>query len=513
MTFPSSLLSSLLKSVDLRQELSLIIVSFFGSLLLLLALLNHGIGLLSDSVIYISTAQNIIEGKGFISFDGEPLVHWAPVYPLGLALIIYLTKLKANEAALALNVVLFSFVIYSSSKLYLIITKSLRLSLLIAIMVIFSLPIFSVSSLALSELTFIFFINLQLISVNYLISTKERKYLFLCALITSLLPITRYVGVTIVLTSIVLIIYIYYKNLGTLRKNISIFIVISLLPFYIWIIRNYRLTRSFLGHRPSSILSASEVVSLFANVILDWFIYQEAINRNKINIFLIIIFILFFIILIYFLLSSLMKKEYIFTYISFFILTYSLFIILSSVNTAYEFISQRILSPIYIPLVILSVNLSSKAFKLISIGYSTYLRSILSLALSFFWMTFPVKNSLKAIKSTYIEGGGYNSLRWQNSEIVSFLRKKQVNFSKELIYTNDTTGLYLMTGIKARGLDDYRFSSDIKQNNIYLICFKGGFILPDYTSAIEKLHNTNKIITLARLSDGEIYLLKSVDSN
>lgn len=155
MTFHSSLLSSLLKSVDLRQELSLIIVSFFGSLLLLLALLNHGIGLLSDSVIYTSTAQNIIEGKGFISFDGEPLVHWAPFYPLGLALIIYLTKLKANEAAFALNVVLFSFVIYSSSKLYLIITKSLRLSLLIAIMIIFSLPIFSVSSLALINIYFL----------------------------------------------------------------------------------------------------------------------------------------------------------------------------------------------------------------------------------------------------------------------------------------------------------------------------------------------------------------------
>ena len=63
------------------------ILATAGAILVYLSNVNYGSALTSDSIGYIGLARNLIEGIGFLNYNGEYFVYQPPLYSMLLALI------------------------------------------------------------------------------------------------------------------------------------------------------------------------------------------------------------------------------------------------------------------------------------------------------------------------------------------------------------------------------------------------------------------------------------------
>src|SRR5690349_6407231 len=54
--------------------------------LVVLATAKRGPALSPDSAVYLSVADHLAQGRGWVQFDGAPYVRWAPLYPMLLSL-------------------------------------------------------------------------------------------------------------------------------------------------------------------------------------------------------------------------------------------------------------------------------------------------------------------------------------------------------------------------------------------------------------------------------------------
>ncbi|MGA9397972.1 MAG: hypothetical protein WBV22_06900, partial [Anaerolineaceae bacterium] len=71
---------TLLKQIDKRLLVYLIVLSIAGCGIVWLATSSYGSGLSSDAIRIISAGQNFIEGRGLITSSGNALVSWPPMY-------------------------------------------------------------------------------------------------------------------------------------------------------------------------------------------------------------------------------------------------------------------------------------------------------------------------------------------------------------------------------------------------------------------------------------------------
>ena len=60
---------------------------FLGCALVLVATSRYGIGLSADSVTYLAAAQNIVDGRGYVNFDGAPVLAFPPLFSTLIAVL------------------------------------------------------------------------------------------------------------------------------------------------------------------------------------------------------------------------------------------------------------------------------------------------------------------------------------------------------------------------------------------------------------------------------------------
>jgi hypothetical protein len=71
-----------------KYKIWLALLGLAGASALLIAMSRNGAGISPDSVIYISTARNIANGRGFVTYVDAPLVLQPPSYPAILGFIV-----------------------------------------------------------------------------------------------------------------------------------------------------------------------------------------------------------------------------------------------------------------------------------------------------------------------------------------------------------------------------------------------------------------------------------------
>ncbi|MFN2118957.1 MAG: hypothetical protein ACK2T0_01020, partial [Anaerolineales bacterium] len=75
-----------------RYRLFLLGLSAVSLVLIVLSTSKYGAGVSSDAARNLSTADNLVAGRGFVDMTGAPFVLWPPLYPLLLAGISLLTR-------------------------------------------------------------------------------------------------------------------------------------------------------------------------------------------------------------------------------------------------------------------------------------------------------------------------------------------------------------------------------------------------------------------------------------
>ena len=75
------------------QTKTLIVLALIGSLLIIFSTMYWGIGVTSDSVLYINSARSLLSGHGLLNIDDSPYTINPHLYPIIIAFIGYLFDL------------------------------------------------------------------------------------------------------------------------------------------------------------------------------------------------------------------------------------------------------------------------------------------------------------------------------------------------------------------------------------------------------------------------------------
>jgi len=234
---------------------------------------HFGVGVGADSLFYLTSAQNFAQGRG-LSWTGSggqiiPLTHYPPAYPLLIAALLKAGMEVVRAATwvsgvlMGVNAALAGFLLYR-------VTGNALFGGVTSIVLVVSPFFLDLHTMAMSEPLFIFFVLASLGMLSEYLLSPSWGWLVGSALAATLAFMTRYVGISLVTTGI-LVLWVYRD--APLRRRageIVAFGAIILGPILIWLARNRLAT----GHATNRILFyhpvGIESRSLAFKTLLGW---------------------------------------------------------------------------------------------------------------------------------------------------------------------------------------------------------------------------------------------------
>lgn len=399
----------------------------------------YGVGLSQDSVVYMAAAENLAAGRGLLAMDGTPITLWPPLYPATLALLLRLFGADVLVSARVINVILAALVVLLTG----VYARQLRLAPIFglgaAAMTAWAYPIVATRIMTWSEPPFVFFVLLSLMALTRYITHRQLSALIIFAVTTALAALTRYVGV--VLIPIGLLVYLAYSQ-GRWATRLATALAlagVAFLPLAAFLARNWLVSGSLMGSRHPPSLTLLQNVAATARVAGGWFLPASLADDG-------------FVVLIIVLMAQLLGAAIILAYpkiretrdsvlhlnlpVVLFIIGYVAFLIASALSTTLDAISDRLLIPIFIPLMIVvfgsaSVVLTSLESKLsrTALGLVTALAVVLVVA----W---PLRVTWLSMRHWHNNGEGFISALWDTNETLRYLKDNPALVADQLIYSN-----------------------------------------------------------------------------
>ncbi|MFV2045151.1 MAG: hypothetical protein ACC700_18195 [Anaerolineales bacterium] len=506
-------------ALSTNYRLSLVLLSLFGTVFVLLSTIRYGAGLSPDSVTYIGAARNMIAGVGIISYNGAPLVAQAPLYPALLALVGKIIGADPLLFAHIVNALLFGLIVYLGGLLtFKYLSSSPFTALMGTLAIVFSIPLFHVSGWAWSEPLFISFVLLSLIFAHSYLEKDDVTSLMLFSSSVALSSLTRYIGVTLIFWG-ALIILIFQRDSPKNRiAHLALFTLISALPIGLWLIRNYAISSTLFGPRASSTFTFFQNLAFVFNGLLYWYIPRRIAEHR------IIMAVVGGGVSLYIGLSlrgswqGMKVRLRQINPVILFALIYTTFLVITSTTTAYDQINNRLLSPIYVPLTLLLLISAQALVDPYQRRFSKKIVNTILLIGITVWLVYPIRSTILNAVNLISNGQGYSGRAWTESETVQYLLQHRTSESECTFYTNGPDAAYLLADLATKRSPNSRTSTnspevvnDIDnlrgvwpdQSNACLIWFDK--IGRKYLFTIDELRAIANIDLIALLEDGAIY--------
>ncbi|MBW8011279.1 MAG: hypothetical protein FVQ83_08570 [Chloroflexi bacterium] len=440
-----------MKSIDLKKlinkpKLLTALFALVGFAFMMLSTQNYGAGLSPDSVEYIAVARNINSGAGLVFHDGTPLIVRPPLYPALLALTSNIFEMDPVTIANILNAFIFSLIVFFGGQLvFKYLSSFTALGLIGMLIILVSTPLFKVSTMAWSEPLFILFVLISILFADSYFEKKGIPSLIGFSLFVGLSCLVRYMGVSLIIWGALIILVLNVDTLKNKITHLSLFTLISGLPLGAWLIRNYAISGTLFGPRSASPDTLfGELVFLFNNL-SDWYIPGVIADHRSLLILVSVTVGVF--------LGLNPKDSWQSVRVSLqrvkpsilFVITYTAcLIIITTLNTSLEPISNRYLSPIYIPLTLLLVIVAHalaepyrRRFSIITVN------SFLIIGIAI-WLAYPLHSTFLEVVNITQNGQRYSSKAWLESETIHYLLQNQSLESECTIYTNDPFASYIL---------------------------------------------------------------------
>ncbi len=256
-----------------RFTLTLAALALLGAALILARQVNYGAGLHIDSIFYISVARHLLEGEGFGQLTNkEPYLYWPPLYPILLA-AASLFVFDPYAVAGPLNAAIFGLTIFVAGYYLRQRIHSRFLILWACLAILLSIPLPSVAYIAMSEAPFILFVILSLLHTDYFLHQGKHSSLLWAAVFTALACLTRYIGLTLPMTIVPLL--LFQRNhraraQDEVHRNIYTYTLISVFPVALWILRNFLISESPTGYRYSTNMTLPNLLDFMLNTLSRW---------------------------------------------------------------------------------------------------------------------------------------------------------------------------------------------------------------------------------------------------
>ncbi len=491
-----------------QKNIEALLAAICGFLVVLLFTKYSGVGVSPDSVVYTSVARNLNAGFGMLEFGRKPLIEFPVGFPIFLAAIQFITRLDPIITAPYVTASLFAAVVFCSSFYFDSFNfRSVWYKYMVLIGIIISPPLLDIYTKLWSETLFILLMMLFLLSWKKYVQLHRQKWLIVCALLAAFSCITRYAGITLVLTGSLLLVFDTKLPLRQKIKHLLIFNFISVSLLTANLLRNALLGQNLTGNRQKSITPLMEILHHFGATLNSWLTVPDDLIDRYAS-FTGIFFLSGFVLLFFwrFCRSGFRDSENI--AVSFF-LVYTLFIIISSTITRYETINNRLLAPAFIPFLLGGSSWVFSFFYRHKNQKLRYLNVLFLLAFLFLpWREYKADDERYYAENEY-GVPGYTDDSWNNSPFAKFLHKHQAVFKPGLpVYSNSSDGFYFFSGLPCQLLPNHHYPWQTKEfvqiQTGYLVWFD--VINEADLLSLKEISALKNLKLLYKLPDGKVYL-------
>jgi len=490
-----------------KKNIDSLLAAAVGFCIIILFARHGGIGVSPDSVVYLSTAENLQASGTLTDFTNRAVVEFPAFYPLFIGGIAFITSWKVLVFAPWLNAFLFALVIYLSGYImdFFPSRKLYKWALLACI--VCSPCLLEVYAMLWSETVFIVFVLLFIIALRNYFESHSRKLLVAAALIASLASITRYSGVAIIATGGFLL--LLNTRLPLKKKVVDVFLYSAISPLFLVInlIRNHTVGGTLTGVREKSITSLNSNLQDTGTVFYDWLPFLHGHHTGAKWLAVMIVVILISICFKRFSCGRLLSSYP--GIAAFFSLVYIVFMVAVASISRFETLNSRFFAPAFIPLLwtasrwILTVY--SKV-KTASKRWVTVLGILIFLCFQYGQLAADYE-TWDGVKDAGIPGYAEDS--WKQSETVQFIQKDSLPFKKDyIIYSNANDAIYFFTGRVGKFLPHKESSIELQEllnaEHCYLVWFNDGEN-PDLVGR-DFIVRTKRMTLLKGFADGAIYV-------
>lgn len=409
--------------------------------------MKRGAGIGGDATIYITSARNLIAGKGLglVSADGtfRLIPYFPPFYSLVLSLFALLGA-DISAAAMVLNLFFHGGLVFAVSYWTLRRTRSLIPGALIGVLLACSPILIPAYSWAMSEplSTLLGFLGLILLIDGF--HCGRNAGFWLSAVLMGLSFLTRYSSAAFIAAAVLMIFFFERRNAARRFADAFCYGLTAVIPMMVWLVIDYRLTetvasRSMVAGQTAALWAA--FVPKFMKVLQLW-VFPESLPgwlpafllNGTAALFLIFPPVLF--------LGCLFRKgektgvRLMLMTLSVFSVCYALLILYVSLNTYPPItINTRMLLPMYIAEMWAAILLAGQV-RGKGVRAALYLLAAAFVGISSL-------RGVRIARQNAIDGLGYHSAAWQNSETVEWV-KTNIPADSVIVTNEETALLYLL---------------------------------------------------------------------
>ena len=244
--------------------------------LVLLRTNNYGAAIGGDSLLYLSVAENLLDGNGFVEYNTKRLyLDGTPLFPLALA-GVGLFGAEILEAARYLNAAALGLTVFVTA-LWLRRRVAPHLLVLWSTCVCALSAVLSTSAASvMTEPLFLLFTTLSLFTLDGFLDTRRRSFLLAAAASAALAWLTRYIGVTLVASALLLLLLQGRTAFPTRTRYAALYAIVAGAPMGLWMLRNVLHADALAGEvwpTGFSVLSSLHVAS---DEFIGWMIGENA---------------------------------------------------------------------------------------------------------------------------------------------------------------------------------------------------------------------------------------------
>ena len=271
-----------------RFGLGLWLLGGVGAGSIILREINSGVILERDSPLYISVARNLLEGAGFIDLYGNGLVTAAPLFTVVIALVSSV-GIDAITAAAYANAVIFGLITVATTTWLRRHIESRFLIFWAGCAVIVSVLLARSAAAVLTDSLFILLVILSLAALDRFLDTPKWSALVLAAIWTALALLTRYIGVTVLITGWLILLMQSDSPIRQKAKQLAVYSAIAMAPVSGWMLHTYLVSGLLFKSHPTG-WSLPISLDRSSTIFTQWvfgdtgFEYLDALSKRILNI-------------------------------------------------------------------------------------------------------------------------------------------------------------------------------------------------------------------------------------
>lgn len=476
---------------------------------------KYGAGLSPDSVWYIAAARSLASGNGFTDWGGGSIVVWPPLYSASMALFQVGLDMDPMVSAGIVNAIAFGAIVLASCLMAKRLLGSLPVAytLLSYLLILLSFPLLDIASMAWSDSLFIALTLAFLMSTWSFVQTRSASYFVFMILGAAAATLVRYLGLTLILTGAVVVLMMYRASLRQRLAHTALFALLSMTPIAVWVARNYVVSGTLIGSRGEANSTPIESLATGSGTLLRWFApwlplllclaVVASFGRFNLKQYW----------------ARLQEVGPSLKLLTIFTTIYLGTMVFSILMTGYNLADSRYLSPVYIPLLLITMALLANVLEQLRRNLSgPNFNRLRFTAFSLLLVYSIVMTSYIMAYHVVVGGGGYNTVPWRESEVVKYLQEETGYLQDSEVYSNGPDAAYILTGLEARYLPARNGSgndtgtawleglkANSTQSEVYILWFD--LIGREHLLRVDELASMADLDSVQQFRDGAIYRL------